>query len=260
MTITEAPPRGWLRLLVDPAFGSFFLGRTLTSVGIWIYNIVAAVLVYDLTNSALMVGLVNAAQFIPQILFAALTGSAADRGNRKRQVIVGRVVVAAGSAGLALWLWLAEGSAATPWVVVLSAAVVGVGYVTGGPAMHAMVPALVRPNEIAQAVTLNIAPMTLARAVGPILGVWVALVTTPAIALVVAAACSLAFVLILMALSVPRAVRDRAQDTSMRAAVRYLSVDRASLLLLVGEASSGVSTEPAATLAPPPDHITLTRP
>jgi MFS family permease len=83
-------------------------------------------------------------------------------------------VVAAGNIGLALWLWLVEESPATPWVIVLSAALVGVGFVTGAPAMHAVVPALVRPNEIAQAVTLNIAPMTLAPAGGPVLGAWLA--------------------------------------------------------------------------------------
>jgi MFS family permease len=250
VALTAAPPRGWLSLLLDPKFGSFILGRTLTAAGVWIHSIVAAVLVYELTDSALMVGLVTAAQFLPQILFAALTGSAADRGNRKRQAIAGRLVITAGSAGLALWLWLVEDSPATPWVIVLSAAVAGVGFVTGGPAMHAMVPALVRPNEIAQAVTLNMAPMTLSRAAGPALGVWIAFATSPAVALMVAAACHVAFVPILAALSVPQPDRDRARDTSMRAAVRYLLADRVILLLLVGVASIGISADPAITLAP----------
>jgi predicted MFS family arabinose efflux permease len=128
--------------------------------------------------------------------------------------------------------------------------VVGVGFVTGGPAMHAMVPALVRPNEIASAVTLNIAPMTLARAVGPALGAWVALAASPAVALLVAAACQAGFVLILVVLSVPRGEADRARDTSMRAAVRYVRDDRAILLLLVGVTSIGISADPAITLAP----------
>jgi MFS family permease len=246
----DPPARSWLRLLIDPLFGSYFAGRTVASAGVWIHSIVAAVIMYELTGSAFMVGLVSAAQFIPQILFAALTGSAADRGNRKRQAMLGRIVVAAGSGGLALWLWAIEKSAATPWVIVLSAAVVGVGFVTGGPAMHAMVPALVRPSEIAPAVTLSIAPITLARALGPALGAWVALVASPATALLLAAACNVAFVLVLVVLSVPQAARDMAEDTSMRAAVRYLLADRAILLLLVGVASIGISADPALTLAP----------
>jgi MFS family permease len=250
VTVTAAPPRGWFALLLDARFGSFFLGRILTSFGVWIYNIVIAVLMYELTGSAFMVGLATAAQFVPQILLAGFTGSAADRGNRKRQVVVGRLVVVVGSGGLALWLWLAGESPATPWIAVLSAAVVGVGFVTGGPAMHAMVPALVRPSEIASAVTLNIAPMTLARAVGPVLGAWVALAASPAVALLVAAACQLGFVLVLLVLSVPRGTADRGRDTSMRAAVRYLRTDRVIVLLLVGVTSIGISADPAITLAP----------
>jgi MFS family permease len=249
-TVTDAPPRRSLALLLDPRFGSYMLGRTLMAAGVWIHNIVAVVLVYDLTGSAFLVGLVNAAEFVPQILFATLSGSAADRGNRKRQVILGRLVVVVGSGGLALWLWLVESSDATPWMVVLSAAVVGVGFVTGGPAMHALVPALVRPNEIAPAVTLNIAPMMLARAGGPILGAWVALAASPAVALVLSAACNVGFVLILLLLSVPRAARDEARDTSMRAAVRYVRKDPVILLLLIGVGSIGISTDPAVTLAP----------
>lgn len=245
-----APARGWLRLLVDPLFGSYFLGRTLASAGVWIHSIVTAVLMYELTGSAFMVGLVSAAQFAPQILFAALTGAAADRGNRKRQAMLGRIVVAAGNCGLALWLWLVGENVATPWVIVASAGVVGVGFVTGGPAMHAMVPALVRPSEIGRAVTLSIAPITLARALGPAVGAWVALTAGPATALVLAAACNLAFVMVLLVLSVPQAAQDRDRDTSMRAAVRYVRRDPAILLLLVGVASIGVSADPALTLAP----------
>ena len=49
----EEPPRGWLRLLLDPLFGAFFLGRALSSTGIWIHNITSAVLVFEITRSAL---------------------------------------------------------------------------------------------------------------------------------------------------------------------------------------------------------------
>ncbi|MCU1432677.1 MAG: putative transporter [Actinotalea sp.] len=245
------PPRRWLRLLIDPLFGRYFLGRLLSSTGIWIHSITAAVLTYSLTRSALMVGLVSVAQFLPQVLFAALTGSMADRGNRKRQVMAGRLVVTAGCLGLAIWLWVAGTDAAgTSWIIVGSALVVGIGFVTGGPAMHAMVPALVKPSEIASAVTLNMLPVTLARAVGPAIGVWIALYMGSATAFAVAAACNVAFVVLLAGVAVPQEKKDPGSDTSMRAGLAHLRRDPVATTLLVGVAAIGLGADPAITLAP----------
>nr|WP_297422254.1 MFS transporter [uncultured Actinotalea sp.] len=247
----EEPPRGWLRLLLDPLFGAFFLGRALSSTGIWIHNITSAVLVFEITRSAFMVGLVSVAQFIPQVLLAAFTGSQADRGNRQRQVVAGRLVVVAGSGALAVWVGvLGVDAPGTQWAVVASALVVGLGFVTGGPAMHAMVPALVRPQELASAVTLNMLPVTLSRAVGPAIGAAIALLAGPAVAFAVAAAGNLAFVVLLRRLTVPQERRDPAADTSMRAALAHLRADPTAAVLLLGVAAVGVGSDPAITLAP----------
>lgn len=247
----EVPPRSWARLLLDPVFGRFFLGRTLSSTGIWVHSITGAVLVYEITRSAFMVGLVSVAQFIPQVLLAAFTGSLADRGNRRRQVMAGRLVVVAGAGALALWVGvLGPDAPGTEWAVVASALVVGIGFVTGGPAMHAMVPSLVRPQELASAVTLNMLPVTLSRAVGPAVGAAIALTAGPAVALAVAAAGNLAFVLLLRRLAVPQEERDPASDKSMRAAFAYLRADPTVAVLLGGVAAVGIGADPAITLAP----------
>lgn len=249
--VVEPPPRSWRRLLLDPLFGRFFLGRTLSSTGIWIHSITAAVLTYQLTRSAFMVGLISVAQFIPQVLFAAVTGSLADRGDRKRQVMAGRLVVTSGSGLLAMWLWvLGEEAVGTAWAVLASALVVGIGFVTGGPAMHAMVPALVRPNELASAVTLNMLPVTLSRAIGPAVGAAIALVAGPAVAFGVAALANLAFVVLLRRLDVPQEARDASRDTSMRAALAHLRADPPVAVLLLGVAAVGIGADPAITLSP----------
>ena len=40
------PARGSLQLLVDPVFGPFFGAKLLSTTGVWIFNIVAAILVF----------------------------------------------------------------------------------------------------------------------------------------------------------------------------------------------------------------------
>src|SRR5690606_32508603 len=121
--------------------------------GAWIHNITAAIVAYELTRSSFVVALVSIFQFLPQLLLAPLSGAVADRGNRRAQIVVGRATVGVGAAGMAAWLWLADVSKEAHAVaVVVAALVVGLGFVTGGPAMQSLVPNLVRRSEIASAV------------------------------------------------------------------------------------------------------------
>lgn len=244
------PPRSWAQLLVDPLFGRYFFGRLVSSSGVWIHNIVAAVVAYQLSGSALVVGLVGVAQFLPQFVLAPASGVLADRGNRRRQVIVGRLVVAVGSGGLGLWLAFTDVEPNSDIAAVLiSACVVGVGFATGSPAMHAMLPVLVRRNELSAAVALNSAPVTLARAIGPLIGTAVALALGPPFAFAIAAIANVAFAIVLLTLRESDPIRRRT-DTSIRVAVRFLGRDRTTLALILGVAAVGIGTDPALTLTP----------
>jgi MFS family permease len=249
---TTAPPRTSWQLLADPVFGPFFAGKALSTAGIWVHNIVAAILAWELSGSAFVVGLVSVAQFGPQLVFAPLSGAMADRGDRRRQLITGRLIAASGSGGLALWIALVgvEGLPGA-WPVVATALVVGVGFVVGGPAMNALIPALVRPNELAAAVAVNSIPFTVARAAGPALGALLATTLGPASAFALAAGTNLLFALLL----VPLPIRSRADgagagDRRVRAGVRYLREDRGIGLLLLGVAAIGIGADPVITLTP----------
>ncbi len=247
-----SPPRGSLRLLVDPVFGPFFVGKLLSTAGIWIYNIVAAILAYELSGSAFVVGLVSVAQFGPQLLFAPLSGAVADRGDRRRQVVVGQLISAFGAGGLAVWVALVgvEGLPGA-WPVIAAAFVVGIGFVVNGPAMNALLPSLVRPNELAPAVALNAVPFTLARAGGPAIGAVIAASTGPATAFALAAATKVGFALLLVTLPLRRPRRHRpGADRRIRAGIRYLREDPSVLLLLTGVAAIGVGADPVITLTP----------
>jgi predicted MFS family arabinose efflux permease len=248
-----APVRGSLGLLTDRVFGPFFVGKLLSTAGIWIHNIVAAILAFQLTRSAFVVGLVSVAQFLPQLLFAPLSGAVADRGDRRKQLVLGRLIAAAGSGGLALWIALAgvEGlPGAAP--VVGAALVVGIGFVVGGPAMHALLPTLVRPGELAAAIALNSVPFTVARAGGPALGALVAASAGPELAFAIAAAANLLFAGVLVGLPIggkPATSADA--DRSVRAGLRYLRTDPTLVWLLAGVGAIGIGADPAITLTPP---------
>lgn len=246
-------PRGGLRLLIDPVFGTFFVGKLVSTAGIWIHNTVAAILAYELSGSAVVVGMVSVAQFAPQLLLAPLSGAMADRGDRRRQLLFGTLLVAAGSGGLAAALWLL-GTEGMPgaWPVVAAGLVVGLGFVLTVPAGNALIPALVRTGELAPAVALGSVPPTLTRAVGPAIGALIAVTAGPAAAFAIAATGSMAFVLILLLLDVPTRERipGAREDGRVRAGLRHLARDRGTLLLLIGVAAVGIGTDPTITLAP----------
>lgn len=243
--------RGSFRLLADPIVGAFFFGRLLSTTGMWVHNIAAAVVVYELTASALLVGAVSVAQFVPQLVLGPLGGARADRGDRSRQLITGRVIASGGSGGLFAWILVMglEGVAGTVAVIV-AAFVVGVGFALGGPAMQAVIPSLARPSELAAIVALNSVPVTLARAGGPALGVGLITFGGPAWAFGFATACQVVFACILVLLRIQDPARDQSKDSRIRAGVNQLRTDPAIAALLLGTAMVGIGTDPAITLAP----------
>lgn len=245
-------PRGPILLLRDPVFGPFFLGKLLATGGVWIHNIVAAILAYELSGSAFVVGLVSVAQFAPQLLFAPLAGAAADRGRRTVQVVIGRFINVAGSGGLAVALIFAGADGLdSAALVIASALVVGVGFVVGGPAMNALIPSLVREEELAAAVALNSVPFTLARATGPAIGALVAVTYSPAAAFLIAAAANLFFAVVLLVLPIVERQRNASShDRRMRAGWLYVRQQPTVMLLLIGVTAVGIGADPVLTLTP----------
>ncbi|MDN5853343.1 MAG: MFS transporter, partial [Actinomycetia bacterium] len=244
--------RGPLALVVDRQFGSVFWGKLLTATGVWVHSITAAIVMYQLTGSALFVGLVSVAQFAPQLLLTPLSGSLADRGNPVVQIVLGRLVCLIGSGLLAVWFWVVGTDDAGAASVLVCSFIVGLGFVLGGPAMQSIVPSLVRRDELESAMALNTLPMTVARVVGPAVGAYIAANHSPAISFAIAAITHAIFMVLLGVARIPRPTRRSADgDYSVRTALRHIRGDRPLMLLIVGVSAVAIGAEPAMTLAPP---------
>lgn len=245
------PPRPSWRLLVDPLFGPYFTGKLLGNVGIWVQNVAGAALIWQLTGSAFLVGLVSVAQFVPQLVLTPLSGAMADRGNPRWQLMLGRGICATGALVLTVWILVAPDLAALPpWVVMVSALVVGIGFAVGGPAMQALVPTLVREGEMGRAVALDNLTISTGRAVGPAVGGVVAATAGYGAAFGTAAFGHLVFFLVLLRLRTPGPTRAPGGALSVTAGIRYLRTDPVVAVLLVGVTAVGVGADPAVTLAP----------
>lgn len=238
-------------LLLDPIFGPYFIGNLVSNCGTWLQNIAAAIVVYRLTGSTVMVGLVSVLQFAASLLLSPWAGALSDRVDRRRLLVGGQLLAFVAAVGLAALTWFTgvEGLPG-PWPVFASATLVGVGFAVSVPTMQALVPALVDPADLDQAVALNSVTFNLARAIGPALGALV-FVSLGAAAAFTLNAVSYAVLIAVLLVIRPRPVHRRTGgDGSVREGLRYVRAAPALGVLLVGVAALGFGADPVNTLTP----------
>jgi MFS family permease len=243
------------RELMLTSVGALTGGKVLSTIAVWTTNVAGAILVFDLTRSALLVGLVSVAQFTPQLVLTPLTGARADRSDRFVQVMVGTAITALGSILLTVWaLTVGFTLERDAYVMVTAAGLVGTGFAVSGPAMSALLPALVRRNELADALALSSLPIVVARSAGPAIGATLFLASGPIVTFGLGAVLHVGFILLLIGLRrrvivAPRAGRS-ASDGRVRAGFAYLGRSPRTVLQIVGVGVIGVGTDPVTTLTP----------
>ena len=96
----EGISHAW-RALQAPNFRLFFMGQSISLIGTWMTRIATSWLVYRLTGSALLLGLVGFMGQIPTFLLAPVAGVWVDRWNKRTVLVWTQVLAAAQSLALA---------------------------------------------------------------------------------------------------------------------------------------------------------------
>jgi MFS family permease len=243
--VTQGGPAAVGRLLRHRNFGPYFVGNACSASGAWFQNLASAVLIYRLTHSTVLLGVLQFAQFGPVLLLAPWTGAAADRFNRRRLLLAtqaAQTVLTAVLAGFAF------AGLATQEVVLGFSFVLGVLTALALPAQQALIASLVDRDDLPSAVALNSMTYNVARAVGPSLAaLFIA-------AFGVAGAFAVNSVSYLVLATAVLIVRPRPQERSTSARLREsLQLIRreprlAAYLLIV--AVVGFASDPVNALAP----------
>ena len=92
-----------IRALRHRNYMLFFSGQTVSLIGTWMTRIATAWLVYRLTHSAFLLGLVGFAGQIPVLLLGPFAGVWVDRWNRHRVLIVTQTLSMLQSFGWRCW-------------------------------------------------------------------------------------------------------------------------------------------------------------
>lgn len=166
MTRLRAAARETFASLRYRNFRLFFVGQGISQVGNWLTLVAQTLLVLDLTDSGVALGVLAAAQFGPVLLLGAWAGLIADRSDKRRLLLVVQALAMLQSFALAALAFSDD----PPVGAIYAAAVVGgVCMAFDNPARRSFVVEMVPTSEINNAVSLNSALMTSSRVVGPAL-------------------------------------------------------------------------------------------
>jgi MFS family permease len=229
----------------------FFAGQSISLVGTWLTKVATAWLVYRLTGSAWLLGVLGFAGQIPTFLLSPLAGVLVDRWNRYRVLLATQTLAMVQSALLA---GLALGGIIQVWQVVALNVLQGLIDAFDMPVRQAMVVQMVEDrDDLPNAIALNSSMVNAARLLGPaVAGVLIAAVGEGwcfAIDAVSYGAVILS-VLLMRLVVAPRPPKSTHVLHEMAEGFRYASGSapiRALLLLL---AVSGVAGRPFAVLLP----------
>jgi MFS family permease len=151
-------------------------GQVFASMGTWMDQVTRGWLIYELTNSALQLGMVRGIQAIPFLLLSPIAGSTADRYSRKFQVVGAQFANGFLYAVTAALIFTAL---IKPWHVYVTAFLMACVQVFLQPSRAAMISDAVPAKNLTNAIGLNAVVFNMARSTGPALsGVLISLFGT----------------------------------------------------------------------------------
>ena len=142
----------------------FFSGQIISVTGTWLQMVAQGWLVLQLTNSALLLGVVGSISALPVLVFSLFAGVAADRFNKRN------LIVATQTSAMMLAFILA---ALIHWNIVTIYHIVAIGFLLGtvnafdAPTRQSFVIEMVGREDLTNAIALNSAMFNSARIIGP---------------------------------------------------------------------------------------------
>ncbi|MFZ1119979.1 MAG: MFS transporter [Candidatus Binataceae bacterium] len=155
---------GAFRALRHRNFRLFFGGQFVSLIGTWMQSVAQGWLVLKLTNSALMLGVVSFAGYLPVLLVTLFAGVIVDHADRRRLIVTTQVLLMLSAFILAALTW--AGVVRVEYVIIL-AAINGLVTAFDMPARQTFVVEMVGREDLPNAIALNSMIFNGARVVGP---------------------------------------------------------------------------------------------
>ncbi len=150
--------------LQHPNFRLWFGGQIVSLIGTWMQATAQGYLVYELTASPMMLGIVGFANGIPVWLFSLFAGTVADHISRRKMLLItqGSMMVLAFILAV-----LTFSGTVRAWHIILLALLLGTANAFDAPGRQSFVVDLVPKQELTNAIALNSSVFNLGTIIGP---------------------------------------------------------------------------------------------
>jgi MFS family permease len=194
---------GWklvLRALKYKNYRLFFGGQSISLIGMWMQSIAMSWLVYRLTNSAMLLGIIGFVNQIPSFILSPLAGVYADRWNRRYMLLGTQTLLMLQSLTLAA---LVLGNVVAVWHLIALAFFSGLVNAFDAPARQSFVVDMIEQKEdLGNAIALNSAIFNGSRLIGPSLAGIIISVTGEGVCFLINGLSYLAIISALMAMHI----------------------------------------------------------
>lgn len=227
-----------------------WVGTLFMSAGLWVQQLTLGWLLYDLTGSPMLLGVLNGLRAAPALIAGPLGGVMADRTDRRMLLFHTQTFLCASALVMGLLVW-------TEWVevwhVLVFAGATGIAWAIGNPLRQTIIPSLVPRQEVMNATALTQTAFNLNKIMGPLAGGVIILVAGAAGNFLLQGVVFAGVMVTVLLMRVPAGLSVRGRTSAwvdFKEGIRYVRATPVVLALMVASLIPNVLGFPYQTLLP----------
>jgi MFS family permease len=243
--------RSALGVLRNAAFRRYIIGSAISDTGTWMQVMAQGYVMSTLTTKALWLGMANLAAGLPMLALTMVGGSAADKYDKRKILLATQFVQIALAIGIGLLVWTGR---IEIWHILAFAAILGVSNSFEMPTLSALIPELVKREQIPSGIAIDRSVFHGSRVVGPTIGGILISVWGTASAFFTNAITFVALIIALLSLPARRKGSDEEEEmrrSGMKDGFRFVANDRPSFAMIILIATQSVCIFPIITVMMP---------
>src|SRR2546421_10033362 len=248
---TKLRARSALSVLRTPPSRRYIIGSAISDTGTWMQVMAQGYVMSTLTTKAVWLGMANFAAGLPMLALTMVGGSAADKYDKRKILLITQFVQIALAVGIGYLVGKGE---IAIWHVLTFAAILGVSNSFEMPTLSALIPELVKREQIPSGIAIDRSVFHGSRVVGPTIGGILISAWGTASAFFANAISFVALIIALLSLP-PRqkgsAEEEEKRTTGFKDGFRFVANDRPSFAMIVLIATQSVCIFPIITVMMP---------
>src|SRR3954467_13685344 len=243
--------RSALGVLRNAPFRRYIIGSAISDTGTWMQVMAQGYVMSTLTTKAVWLGMANLAAGLPMLALTMVGGSAADKYDKRRILLITQFVQIALALAIGYLVWSGK---IQIWHILMFAAILGVSNSFEMPTLSALIPELVKREQIPSGIAIDRSVFHGSRVVGPTIGGILISAWGTASAFFTNAISFVALIIALLSLP-PRekgsAEEEEKRTTGFKDGFRFVFNDKPSLAMIMLIATQSVCIFPIITVMMP---------